>query len=168
MKPKTVGRVFEGQQASQYAQHLCHGFPVGLPILTADGALPAEYLTPGDRIVTRNGGLVPVQEITAHTHVVRAIKFTAGCLGRQGPEADVVLPADQPVLVREWRARAMFGQSQAMATAVDMVDHEFITDIGPRRMVLFRLQFDQPRVVYSDGIELGTAPLISVRQAAVA
>lgn len=31
------------------------GLPTGTVVLTADGALPVEYLSPGDRIVTRAG-----------------------------------------------------------------------------------------------------------------
>ncbi|THH38283.1 hypothetical protein E4Z66_01545 [Aliishimia ponticola] len=158
MKPKTVGRVTGGQNRPESAQNLCHGLPVGLQVTTADGILPAEFLTPGDRIVTRNGGMTRLDAIEAVTRATRAVKFSAGCFGAAGPSEDIVLPADQPVLVRDWRARALFHQSQAMTTAAQLVDGIEITDIGPRRMVLFRLTFDRPRVIYAGGLELGSAP----------
>ena len=69
-----------------------------------------------------------------------------------------MLPADQPVLVRENRARVLFGQSQAMVMAGHLIDGAFIHDAGPRRLVLFRLEFDRPRVIYCEGMELGNAP----------
>jgi len=168
MKPKTVGRVLGEQKSPSNAHQLCHGMPVGLPIMTADGALPVEYLSAGDRIVTRNGGMTELLAIHATTHATRGVKFAAGCFGATGPESDLVLPSDQPVLVRDWRAQALFGQSQAMTTAGMLVDEEFITDIGPRRMVLFRLSFDRARVVYSSGIELGTEPEVSMPNRSVA
>jgi len=31
------------------------GLPLGTEVMTADGALPVEYLEPGDRVVTRTG-----------------------------------------------------------------------------------------------------------------
>lgn len=168
MKPKTVGRVTVGQTIPPRAQNLCHGFPVGCPILTADGVLPVEYLSAGDRIVTRNGGMTQLTAITASTHTTRAVKITENAFAPQGPEQDVLLPADQPILVRDWRAQKMFGQDQAMTTAAQLVDGDLITDIGPRRLVLFKLEFDRPRVVYASGIELGTAPVINTPLRAVA
>ncbi|HHS94811.1 MAG TPA: hypothetical protein ENK63_05690, partial [Rhodobacterales bacterium] len=36
------------------------GFGAGTPILTTEGALPVEYLSPGDRIITRDRGAVPL------------------------------------------------------------------------------------------------------------
>ena len=66
------------------------------------------------------------------------------------------------MLVRDWRARALFGQSQAMTTAGQLIDEEFIHGIGPRRMTLIRLEFDRPRVIYAAGLELGTAAQASL------
>ena len=168
MKPKTVGRVTDGLQGPEHAHLLCYGLPVGCPVLTGDGSLPVEFLSAGDRIITRNGGMTELLAITAITQSTRAIKITQGAFGSTGPDCDVVLPTDQPVLIRDWRARAFFGQSQAMTTAGHLVDDTFITDIGPRRLVLFRLSFDRPRVIYAGGLELGTDPVINRVRKAVA
>ena len=32
-----------------------NGLPCGTEVMTADGALPVEYLEPGDRVITRGG-----------------------------------------------------------------------------------------------------------------
>lgn len=168
MKPQTVGRVLQGLQGPQNAQSLCHGLPVGLSILTADGALPVEYLSAGDRVVTRNGGMTKLVSITASTHSTRAVKIPQGAFDAQGPETDIVLPAEQPVLIRDWRAFAMYGQAQAMTTAAQLVDGALVTDIGPRKMVLFKLEFDRPRIVYASGLELGSEAQVSAPQRAVA
>ncbi|MEP4194207.1 MAG: Hint domain-containing protein [Aliishimia sp.] len=168
MKPKTVGRVFDESKDSQNAHSLCHGIPVGTSILTADGTIPVEYLSTGDRLVTRNGGMLPLMAIQSEAYATRGIKFTANCFGSNGPTEDAVLPADQPVLIRDWRARALFGQSQAMASASWLVDDEFIIDMGPRRLTLFRLAFDRPRVIYAGGLELGTSAEVNTPHRAVA
>lgn len=168
MKPKTVGRVTGGQYRPENAQNLCHGFPVGLPIATADGERPVETLSDGDMIVTRNGGLTRVEAIHAITETTRAIRFSAGCLDPGAPIRDLVLPADQPVLVRDRRALALFGQVQAMTVAGQLVDGDLIADIGPRRLVLFRLTFDRPRVIRAGGLELGASHDANLPRRAVA
>ncbi len=42
-----------------------HIIPVGTVVLTLDGALPVEFLTQGDRVVTRNGAQI-VRSAAAH------------------------------------------------------------------------------------------------------
>lgn len=36
-------------------QNISGSLPMGTIVLTQDGALPVEYLSPGDRVVTRSG-----------------------------------------------------------------------------------------------------------------
>ncbi len=168
MEPKTVGRVAGGQYRSENAHVLCHGFPVGLPVTTAEGEVPVEYLTPGQQILTRNGGTVELAEVIATTQTTRAIRISAGSFGTSQPAEDIVLPADQPVLVCDWRAMALFGQSQAVTSAGQLVDGDEIVDIGPRRLVLFRLVFDRPRIVHAGGLQLGASPGASLPHRAVA
>ncbi|MEM5467969.1 hypothetical protein [Celeribacter marinus] len=40
---------------SDFLPDFSAGLPMGTKIMTADGALPVEYLEPGDRIITRSG-----------------------------------------------------------------------------------------------------------------
>jgi len=144
------------------------GFPAGTPIETCDGDRPVESLTPGDKIVTRNGGSTPVLGIHAVTRVAPAVLFSKGALGPSGPSRDILLPADQPILVRDWRARALFGLSQGMATAGQLVDDAFVLAQGSQQLVLFRLHFDRPRVIYAQGLELGSSAEVMLPSRAVA
>lgn len=161
MKPKTVGRVTDGHYSPLNAQELCHGFPVGTPILTATGELPVEFLSAGDRIVTRNGGMTELLAINATTHATQAVKVSAAALGADMPAQDVLLPADQPALVRDWRAKTIFGTTQAITPIGHVADGTMIKHVGVRRLVLFRLTFDRPRVIYAAGLELGTDPAVN-------
>ena len=156
MKPNTVGRA-TGQ--SPYAHPIAApapkaGFVFGTILLTRDGEIPVEFLSPGDRIITRDTGFARLDAIRCRRVLTRAISFAAGSLGDTRPDQDLVLPAAQPVLIRDWRAQAMFGVDQALVRADALVDGEFIRDTGPQKMRLYQLQFADPHVIYAGGLEL--------------
>lgn len=130
------------------------GFFAGTILYTREGEMPVEFLSPGDGIITRDAGIVRLESIRHRRTLGRAISFAAGSLGHTRPEQDLVLPAAQMVLIRDWRAQAMFGQDQALVRADALVDDEFIRDLGVQRMHLHQLQFARPHVVYAGGLEL--------------
>lgn len=136
------------------------GLVAGTRILTADGALPVEYLGPGDRIVTRSG-LRVLQAVTVQ-RVRRAAMVRIGhdTLGVGRPEADVLVAAGQNVLIRDWRAQAMYGCAQAMIPAARLVDGQLIRAEALSDVRLFGLQFDGPEVIYAGGLELGCVPQV--------
>ena len=143
------------------------GFLIGSILLTQDGEMPVEFLTPGDRIITRDRGFVAVRQITHAHQAVRAIRFATGSLGDTRPDCDLILPAGQLVLIRDWRARAPLGVAQAMVRADTLVDGEHICDLGPRDMQLFQMHFNEAHVLYIGGLEAaGQCLLASGRLAA--
>ena len=167
MKPKTVGRV-QGEQDSQArAQSMHAGIVAGSIIFTNDGEIPVEYLSLGDRIITRDAGLVPLRGITSHRINAPAVAIKAGSLGHTRPDQNVIVPAAQLVLVRDWRAKSLFGKDQAIVEAGQLIDDEFITDLGPRDLYLFQLHFDRQHVIYADGLEL-SLPLMQAVQSQAA
>ena len=154
MKPNTVGRE-TGTAMPPLRIEIAHvGLVSGTLLLTADGEIPVEYLSPGDKIITRNAGMVPLTAIQSYRTTDEAVKIAAGSLGDTKPTHHVIIPAAQLVLVRDWRARAMRGAAQAVMPAGCLIDDEFITSLGPREMTLVRLGFEAPHVVYADGLEL--------------
>ncbi|MEZ5716369.1 MAG: hypothetical protein R3D85_15150 [Paracoccaceae bacterium] len=78
----------------------------------------------------------------------------------------MILPAAQPVLLRDWRARALFGQDQALCPVGRLVDGEFIRTAGRRRLDLIRLGFQSQHILYVDGMELACTPSEALRKAA--
>lgn len=130
------------------------GFAAGSTILTLDGALPVEFLTPGDRVITRDRGMAVLRGVSPVRTVCETVMIMAGTLGHTRPEQDTLLPADQSVLLRDWRAQALFGAPQALAPARALVDGEFIRHAGRRTLTLFELAFDAPHILYVDGLEL--------------
>jgi hypothetical protein len=163
MTPEPFGRADQSgpRQRRQSADPKASpsGIPAGTVVLTADGEIPVEFLTSGDRIVTRDTGMVRLAGIARRTAVVRLILFAAGSLGHTRPDHDLILPADQAVLIRDWRASAFTGQTQALVPAGALVDGEFIRDLGPQRLCLHLLRFARPQVIYAGGMELAGATM---------
>ena len=129
------------------------GFVAGTQIMTLDGALPVEFLSPGDRIVTRAG----VRKLTGVS--VRAVKdvamvrIGAGTLGHDRPREATLVPADQMILIRDWRAKALYGADQILIPAARLIDGEMICREDAAEIRLFTLEFDCDAVVYADGLE---------------
>lgn len=164
MKPKTVGRT-DGSDPVQ-AQSSPAGVMPGCILLTLDGEMPVEHLLPGDRVITRDTGTAVLRAIRKHRITTRAVRILAGSLGDTRPDRDVILPAAQQILVRDWRADALFGARCALARAGALVDGEFIQALGPRDMTLFELEFDAPHILYADGLELAFEPRQTLNAAA--
>ncbi len=152
MKPKTVGR--SGGSKPAQAHFICAGVGPGSILLTQSGERTVEEISPGDRIITRDCGLVALDGIRKYRQTIHTVRILAGSLGDTRPDRDVVLPADQELLIRDWRAQALFGKAQAMVPARALVDGEFITHDGLRTLTLYQLWFDAPHVIYADGLEL--------------
>lgn len=130
------------------------GLAAGALVATADGQLPIEFLQAGDRIVTRAGMRV-LRDIRATRYSGAAIRVSGHALGPDHPERDMLLPEAAQVLVRDWRARAMFGQDQAMVAVGWLVDDEFIRNTDVQDLLVFELSFDTPQVIYANGMEFG-------------
>lgn len=138
--------------------HSQTGMLAGTSILTLDGALPIEHLALGDRIITRDSGVAVLKAIRARKAKTRMIRIKAGTLGNSRPDGDMVLPADQKVLLRDWRAKAIYGQKNAVVPISKLIDGEFIAEHATSATVtLFELEFDAPHVIYADGLELSVS-----------
>jgi hypothetical protein len=134
------------------------GIAAGTVVLTLDGALPVDFIEPGDRIITREGMRV-VREVRVTRYSGPAIRIAAAALGRDRPEQDLILPAETPVLVRDWRAEALFGARSAVVPVERLADGEFIAPVAALSLRLYDLRFDSPQVVYAEGLEIACPAL---------
>jgi hypothetical protein len=153
MKTPDFGAVC-GNASAHSATRSVFGYPAGSIILTLDGEMPVEHLVPGDRIITRDCGMALLREITAQTQTCALVQVKGGSLGHTRPGEDALFPAQQTVLLRDWRAQALFGLPQALATLNALIDGEFIRDAGECDVTLYRLEFDAPHILYVGGLEL--------------
>jgi len=155
MEPKTVGGTGGTNPSGAIVQ--ASGFAAGSIVMTLDGEKLVEDLRPGDRVITRDTGMAILNDISTSTLCTRMVRVQAGSLGHTRPVRDVVLPAGQSILIRDWRAEAMFNARRALVQASQLIDGEFITDEGEAEMTLYALEFDAPHVVYVDGLELASS-----------
>ncbi|GIT85901.1 Hint domain-containing protein [Roseobacter sp. OBYS 0001] len=141
------------------------GFVHGARILTMKGARRVEHLRPGDHVITRGNGAVPVHLIEQRSMVVPAVYIVAGSLGHHQPDLDSLLPASQTVLLRDWRAHAFAGAEETMVRIDRLVDGEYVRDIGLQTLTLYSVFCAAPQVLYADGMELGTADIMAYENA---
>jgi len=129
------------------------GLVEGSTVMTLAGPRPVQGLRPGDRIITRAGALV-LRDIDVRTERhARLVRISASALGKECPDEDIVIAADQPILVRDWRAHALAGAPSAVIAAGRLAVGEYLRAQARRDTRIFRLTFDQPAVIYAQGLE---------------
>lgn len=168
MTPEPVTTSHQGRWSNLSTDKSIHpgfdgpGFVYGARILTMKGARRVEDIRPGDHLITRGNGAVPVQRIEQKSMVVPAVYVIAGSIGHHQPDVDTLLPATQTVLLRDWRSMALAGTRETMVEVRQLVDGEFVRDIGLQTLTLHRIYCAAPQVLYADGMELGTADASAV------
>ncbi|KIC08318.1 hypothetical protein RA19_20300 [Leisingera sp. ANG-M1] len=142
-------RLFQGSQNISLLR--------GTIVLTREGERAAEEIKAGDSLITRTQGMAQVERVRTRRAMLQAVCISEGSLGDTRADGNLTVPWDQRILVRDWRAKAMFGQPQAVVPAYELVDGEFIRDMGLQMMDLTILEFSRPHVIYAGGLELAAA-----------
>jgi hypothetical protein len=126
-------------------------------VMTADGAIPAAYLETGDRIVTRRGMrrvLAAIRRPWPGSQ--RPVLVLRDALGGK-PDRACILPEGQRLLVRDWRARALWHRDAAVPEAGALVDGTFIRWSATRPVELLQFFLGQPELILVDGLQLASA-----------
>jgi hypothetical protein len=135
------------------------GITADARVVTMDGIKPVQSLRVGDRLISRGNGAVSLRRVERQSFVTPAVYVMAGSFGHYQTDRDTLLPAAQPVCVRDWRARLIARSSSLIIPAAALVDCEFVRNIGFVPLTVYRLFCDVPQVLYADGMELGTADM---------
>ena len=130
------------------------GMLAGTMVRTLEGVLPVEYLTPGDRIVTRSGARRLTSISVVSRKMVDLVRIRASTMGHDRPDQDLLLSPGQPVVIRDWRAQALYGVPAAAIPAARLADGEFVCLETHRQVRLFVLRFDDEEVIYAEGLEI--------------
>jgi hypothetical protein len=120
------------------------GLAPGTGVLTTDGELPVEFLEPGDRIVTYDRGAIPLARIVTWI-VPRAevVRVRPSVLDPIGAGRDFLISAQTRLLLRDWRAPALFGKPSALVEFARLADGAHIARLGGEGTLrLFQLHFD--------------------------
>jgi hypothetical protein len=133
----------------------CCGLAAGTTVLTLSGAMPVEFVAPGDRMITRAGARTVTGVEISVIKDARVVRISEGVLGKDRPEADMIVSPGQPILIRDWRAKAIAGLDQAVITAEKLADGEYIKTEVLDEVRLVTLQFAEAQVIYAAGLELG-------------
>ncbi len=136
------------------AQKHAGGVVAGTGLMTMDGEFPVEYLMPGDRIVTRSGARALVSVSVRLEHDVDMVRIGAGMLGRDRPCTDTLVPLHQMILIRDWRAQALYGAPQALVAAGRLADGQLIRVETVAQARVFTLEFAEDVVIYAAGLEM--------------
>lgn len=126
------------------------------PIETARGPVPAGALKPGDMVVTADNGLQPVMRINRMRLPSRGsfspVILRAPYLG-QG--SDVLISADQLVLLDGPEVEYMFGEEEVLVQAGMLVDGTIARIDGLRAATdCLSIDLGLPEVILSDGLRL--------------
>ncbi len=120
-------------------------------ILTEHGNLPIEALQVGDKVVTMDHGLQPIRWIGARTVTGKRefapIHITAGTLGNS---RDLRVSPNHRMLISDWRAELLFGQTQVLVAAKDLVNGDTIYRAPVDEICYMHLLFDQHEVIYAE------------------
>ncbi len=130
------------------------GMVAGTRIRTLDGILPIEFLEPGDRIVTRAGARKLAAVSILKRRAIDLVKIRASTVGHDRPENDLLLAPGQPVIVRDWRARALYGCDVIAIPAARLADGEFVLRETHTHVRLFTLRFAEDEVIWAENLEL--------------
>lgn len=127
-------------------------FAAGTLILTIDGPRPIDALRVGDRVLTMDNGFRPIRWISQST--VRAagdlasVRILAGTLGN---DRDLWVSPDHRMLVSDWRAEVMFGETEVLVAAKHLVNGRTIR-IDPRPEITYcHILFDDHEIVFAEG-----------------
>jgi hypothetical protein len=133
------------------------GMARGTRVMTALGPVAVEDLVPGDRLVTRERGLARLRGITRFHG--KACTISRDSFGRAKPARRTVVAEGQHIVLRDWRAKALFGATVALVPVARVSDGEIVARIG--RAELFRLDLGAPLTVWAEGLEIPTGLLPS-------
>ncbi|MEM6887736.1 MAG: Hint domain-containing protein [Pseudomonadota bacterium] len=132
------------------------GICEGAPVLTDQGMRPVEAIGLNDYVLT-SVGLQRLRKRQQLNRVTHGVYIVAGSLGHRCIRRDTLLPAGQPVMLRDWRAQAFRGIARALVPVGELIDGEYIRCLGQIPMTLYRLSFGTPGILHADGLELGCA-----------
>jgi hypothetical protein len=130
------------------------GLAAGTTVLTLSGAVPVEFVAPGDKMITRAGARTVTGVKISVVKNARVVRISEGVLGKDRPEADMIVAPSQSILIRDWRAKAIAGLDQAVIAAEKLADGEYIKVEVMDEVRLVTLEFADAQVIYAAGLEL--------------
>lgn len=137
-------------------------FTPGTIIDTPTGARDVADLLPGDMVFTADDGPQPILWVgarplsAAHLHArpdLRPIRLRADALAPDAPRPDLLVSPGHRILVEGPRARALWGEPEVLARAVDLLDDARVTrSAAPGGVTYLHLLLPSHAVVWANGL----------------
>jgi len=131
---------------------------VATPVLTPRGPVAAGSLGPGDRVMTRDQGAVPLVSVTRLTvpgrGMLAPVRLRAPFYGRR---ADILVSPDQTVWIGGAEAEYLFGEEEVLVRARHLADGRMAVTEAVRAVAVgVVLDLGLPELVEADGCLLAT------------
>jgi hypothetical protein len=128
-------------------------FVRGTRVQTPDGMIAVEDLSVGDMVETFDNGPQPVRWIgnraVAGRGKLAPIRIAAGTFGSHG---SLMVSPQHRILVRDSLAELLFGQSEVLIKAKDLINGRGIRTVESDEVEYFHIMFEEHQVVFSEGL----------------
>lgn len=138
-------------------------FTPGTRIATPTGPRLIQTLQPGDLVLTKDDGPQQIlwtgnrrmsgARLYAMPHL-RPIRFRSGALGLDRPEPDLIVSPAHRMLVKGAAAQTLFGTSEVLVRAEDLVnDGPISVDHALREVTYIHILLERHNIVFANGVE---------------
>ena len=128
-------------------------FVAGTLILTPDGEIPVENLSPGDLVITQDDGPMPVrwigQRTIAATGKFAPIRIKPGAFGEH---RGLMVSPQHRILIRDSMAELLFGEPDVLVAAKHLVNDNSVRVCEGGDVTYVHILFDRHQVVFSEGL----------------
>ncbi|MCG6901660.1 MAG: Hint domain-containing protein [Rhodobacter sp.] len=140
--------------------HALPGFGPGTLISTTDGELPVEWLTPGDRVITRDRGIQTLRRIArtrlsptdlAENPQLCPVLIEPDSFAGWAPDTPLAVSPALQIVVTGWDVQLYFGADVALADAGHMCTGPAMVEPG-RDYCYCSLLFDAPQIIRANGM----------------
>lgn len=138
-------------------------FTPGTMLETASGPLLVEDLVAGDRVVTKDNGSqeilwVGTRRVSgARLYAMpdlRPVRIREGALGNDRPTGDLIVSPDHRVLVTGAAPTALWGETEVLVAARDLIDNWSVSrDMAARSVTYIHLMLKDHGIVVANGVE---------------
>jgi len=149
--------------ADLFLEDICANVARGTVISTKNGGIAVEDLRPGDRIKTRDDGYKKLRWIGSCTlnntageggDADNPLRIRADALGPLRPVQDLLVSPRFRILTNHPSCAALFGSSETLAPAVDLLDGDTIMRVHPAQgLTFYNLMFDRHQIIEANGLE---------------
>lgn len=137
-------------------------FLAGTLIETETGPRPVEELAVGDRVLTRDGGSMPIRwigsynlskEVLIRSPMLVPVRIRQNAFGPGLPSRDLLVSPQHRILVEGWHAELLFGEAEVLVHAAHLLnDHSIIRRLPIEPITFFHFALDRHQIVFANAL----------------